>query len=108
MPDMPRPCHFDTDICGRRNHFLWQQRANRSAFSTPFCKVSTTASALRCGLMAAAPFSVSVASRKEHELRALHRAPFSTGTDANVFRRRFASRPEPLTLDRLNVLRAPD
>ena len=53
-------------------------------------------------------FGVGGLHAKEHELRALHRAPFGAGRDANVFVEGLRFEPEPLTLDRLDVLRAPD
>jgi len=53
-------------------------------------------------------FGVGGLHAKEHELRALHRASFGAGRDANEFVEGLSFEPEPLTLDRLNVLRAPD
>ena len=41
-------------------------------------------------------------------LRALHHAPFGAGRDANVFVEGLGFEPEPLTQDRLDVLRAPN
>jgi len=55
-----------------------------------------------------AAFGVGGLHAKEHELRALHRAPFGAGRDANVFVEGLRFEPEPLTLDRLDELRAPD
>src|SRR5450631_1632635 len=55
-----------------------------------------------------AAFGVCGLHAKEHELRALHRAPFGAGRDANVFVEGLRFEPEPLTLDRLDELRAPD
>jgi hypothetical protein len=53
-------------------------------------------------------FGVSGLHAKEHELRALHRAPLGAGRDANAFVEGLCFEPEPLTLDRLDVLRAPN
>jgi hypothetical protein len=53
-------------------------------------------------------FCVGGLHAKEHELRALHHAPFGAGRDANVFIECLRFEPEPLTQDRLDVLRAPN
>src|ERR1700676_922676 len=53
-------------------------------------------------------FGVGGLHAKEHEPRALHRAPFGAGRDANAFVEGLRFEPEPLTLDRLDMLRAPD
>ena len=53
-------------------------------------------------------FGVGGLHAKEHELRALHGAPFGAGTDANAFVEGLRFEPEPLALDRLDVLKAPD
>src|SRR5579863_3732079 len=45
---------------------------------------------------------------EEHELRALHRARIGAGRDVNVFVEGLGFEPEPLTLDRFNVLSAPN
>ena len=53
-------------------------------------------------------FGVGGLHAKEHELRALHRAPFGAGGEANVFVEGLRFEPEPVTLDCLDVLRAPN
>jgi hypothetical protein len=53
-----------------------------------------------------AAFGVVGFHAKEHELRALHRARFGAGRDANAFVEGLCFEPEPVTLDRLDVLRA--
>jgi hypothetical protein len=53
-------------------------------------------------------FGVDGLHAKEHDLRALHRAYFGAGRNANAFVEALRFEPEPLTLDRLDVLRAPD
>jgi hypothetical protein len=58
--------------------------------------------------MARTAFGVGGLHAKEHQLRALHRAPFGAGRDANVFVEGLRFKPEPPTLDRLDVLRAPN
>src|SRR6202163_4850501 len=57
--------HRRPGLCAERRHIDRHRcrripSVSRSAFSTPFCNDSTTASSARCGLMAAAPLSVSV------------------------------------------------
>jgi hypothetical protein len=53
-------------------------------------------------------FGVGGLHAKEHELRAPHRAHFGAGRDANVSVEGLCFEPEPLTLDRLDVLRTPN
>jgi hypothetical protein len=53
-------------------------------------------------------FGVGGLHAKEHELRALHRTSFGAGRNANVFVESLSFEPESLTLDRFDVLRAPD
>src|SRR6202011_5441768 len=45
-------------------------------------------------------FGVGGLHAKEHELRALHRAPFGASRDANVFVEGLCFEPEPLTITR--------
>src|ERR1700679_2241988 len=51
---------------------------------------------------------VEVLLAKEHELCAPHRAPFAAGRDTNALVEGLCFEPKPLTLDRLDVLRAPN
>ena len=109
MPDMPRPCHFDADIYRGCDHFLWQQRAQSVRVLDAVLQRQHQCARRKMRLDGSrAAFGVGGLHAKEHELRALHRAPFGAGRDANVFVEGLRFEPEPLTLDRLDELRAPD
>src|SRR6478672_8662239 len=109
MPDMPRPCHFDADIYRGCDHFLWQQRAQsvRVLDAVLHRQHHRIRRKMRLDGSRTA-FGVVGFHAKEHELDALHRAPLGAGSDANVFVEGSRFEPEPLTLDRLDVLSTPN
>jgi hypothetical protein len=109
MPDMPRPGHFGPDIHGGCDHFLLQQRAQsvRVLDAVLHRQHQRIRRKMRPDGSRTA-FGVAGFRAKEHELRALHRAPLGAGRDANVFVESLRFEPEPVTLDRLDMLRAPN
>src|SRR5258708_10838008 len=109
MPDMPRPGHFGPDIHDGCDHFLWQQRAQSVRVLDAVLQRQHQRIRRKMRLDGTrTPFRVGGLHAKEHELRALHRAPFGAGRDANVFVEGLRFEPDALTLDRLDELRAPD
>jgi hypothetical protein len=108
MPDMPGCGRFGPDTHGSRDYFLLQQRASVRVLDTILqrqrqrirrkMRLDGSCCAFRCRWT----------SRKEHKLCALHRARFGAGRDANVLVDGLRFEPEPLTLHRLDMPRAPD
>src|ERR1700719_2017205 len=109
MPDVPRPGHFDAEIYRGRDHFLWQQRAQ--SVRVLDAVLQRQHHRIRCKMRldgSRTTFGVGGLHAKEHELRAPHYAHFSACRDANAFVEGFRFEPEPLTLARLDELRAPN
>jgi hypothetical protein len=81
---------------------------SRSAFSTPLQRQHQRIRRKMRLDGSCTAFGVGGLHAKEHELRALHRARFSAGRDANAFVEGLCFEPEPLTLDCLDVLGVPN